>query len=273
MPAFFICSMISALLMAHWRLQPPSRVLELWIASLTFLPHLFGLDFLEGVYWTLSVEVTFYLWVALLIAVGIWERRRLPIVAGWLMLGISNAYFLHSQILDQLCALTFAGHFATGVILHTLMHRRANWLWAICLVPAICLMTRFALITDSNDLIKLQYLPTWASWLVPWIVIGIVIAAISVPSVAPRGLASLLGKTSYPLYLLHASLGTGIANALHRHVNATLGNAIAVPSIVMIAASVSLYAEAPLRNLMRRMLLPAPSETVMAADSAAVPLP
>jgi hypothetical protein len=60
---------------------------------------------------------------------------------------------------------------------------------------------------------------------------------------------------------------------LHRHVNATLGNAIAVPSIVMIAASVSLYAEAPLRNLMRRMLLPAPSETVMAADSAAVPLP
>ena len=43
-------------------------------ANLTMVPQIFGVPFIDSVYWTLSVELGSYLMVAVIIAVGLLEH-------------------------------------------------------------------------------------------------------------------------------------------------------------------------------------------------------
>ncbi|RZL04608.1 MAG: acyltransferase, partial [Hymenobacter sp.] len=55
-----------------------------YLVSMTMLQRFFGVPDLDGVYWTLSIELVFYFLVALLISFG-WLRHLLLVLAGWLM--------------------------------------------------------------------------------------------------------------------------------------------------------------------------------------------
>lgn len=55
-----------------------------YLFNMTMLHRFFGVADLDGVYWTLSIELVFYFLVALLIAFG-WLRHLTLVLAGWLI--------------------------------------------------------------------------------------------------------------------------------------------------------------------------------------------
>jgi peptidoglycan/LPS O-acetylase OafA/YrhL len=262
MPAMLICSIISALLLIHGHTMPVSQVLLSWAASLTFFPKLFGIDYLSGVYWTLSIEVTFYLLVGAMIVSGFWRKSQLVIVAVWLTLAFGNAYGYYTVWADKILVLTYAGHFSVGIILYNVRFRGAHKLWLLALLPSMALVTRYAFMVRADQIVSLHTdVPVWAIYVIPWGLLGLLVASIYLPKTRlPRLMVALAGKTSYPLYLLHASLGTTIAMFSARHVNLGLAALVAVIGILAISAGVAVYLEDPLRRVMRRAtILPAPA--------------
>ena len=82
-PAFAVCMTITALVRALWG-GPGMEVSVLqYLANLTMLPKKFGHANMDGVYWTLALEIYFYAIVLTVIALGQISRSQ-TLVEGWI---------------------------------------------------------------------------------------------------------------------------------------------------------------------------------------------
>lgn len=116
-PTFILCSLIT---LFTGILMPNTYVRDLvirWLKSLTmFSDVLWGGDTLSSIYWTLMVEVKFYLLVAVVIKCRIWERRKYRLLLGWLLLSLLNNDWLHNHFVSTLFITDYAGHFCLGLV-------------------------------------------------------------------------------------------------------------------------------------------------------------
>lgn len=89
-PAFWVCCSITfaVILLAQISVFPGS--LRTWLINMTMVPGLFHTELLDGAYWTLLVEVKFYLLIAILIAIGQIHRAEWCLYA-WLALSAIHA--------------------------------------------------------------------------------------------------------------------------------------------------------------------------------------
>ncbi|MGL4241528.1 MAG: acyltransferase family protein, partial [Beijerinckiaceae bacterium] len=82
-PAFLACMTVTAVGMA---LLAPAGVEEFrmtaarWLANLPLVSKALGQPFVDGAYWSIVIEVIFYGWVAVLMALGVFGRRQLTIL-------------------------------------------------------------------------------------------------------------------------------------------------------------------------------------------------
>lgn len=185
----------------------------LW--NLTMIPRSFGASPVDGVYWTLGIELRFYLLIGILLLLGL--RRVLPqVIAGWsvLMLLITLAA---PSLAGQIYLGDFYLLFATGALLAELHRRfaagcsRPWWLKASLACAAIG-----ALIASFRRA-QVRTVPgegdglAWNPWIYTALVLlaMLLIAALGTPQIAQLRLpfSRAAGGITYPLYLLHANLG------------------------------------------------------------------
>ncbi|WP_405240834.1 acyltransferase family protein [Lentisalinibacter orientalis] len=220
---------------------------DVWLTGVavnaTMLQEFLGYEHFDNVYWSLTVELTFYAHVAWLFSLG-WHRRVHLICGCWLIVsciwaiavgkGESRDVFALTLALDQ------AAFFAIGIMLYEI--RRNGMRVASAIMLALALLT--ALLVEG--------------------VTGLLVAT-SVLALAALGLwgylkplansATLfLGGISFALYLVHRNLGY---LALERFSGAGLGP---LPSIVLVvigalalAALVTYAVERPSIRLLRRL--------------------
>lgn len=210
-PAFFICSLAGTV---AWGVFSTDKLqmLVAWFVGLTFLPNVFGYDPRLSVYWTLAIEVTFYIWVFAFIALGIWRKHLNAIMLVWLSIALLNKFVFQSNFLTKVLITDFAGHFCAGMVLYQLIRsQRAAVTPLILLLSWVCFY--------SYNIGYFSYMEKAFGFavdqrLVPFIgpvIVGIVYASAMV-SVAPGMLTkifSVLGLASYPLYLIHTDVGHG----------------------------------------------------------------
>lgn len=88
MPAYWF-SLVAGVLIILWFEQRPTDIAG-WLGNLVLAPQLLGREPLLDVYWTLQVELVFYVACAGLAVLGLIHVQRL---AGWLaMLGLAGAF-------------------------------------------------------------------------------------------------------------------------------------------------------------------------------------
>lgn len=225
-----------------------------WLRSLAFWP--LG-DAIDPSYWTLGIEVAFYLLVAWRLRGG-GEAERIERIAWWIG-GASLAFWIAQvalgtvdgtwmkERLAQLLLLPHGTFFATGILLHA-WHRagaspaRALGLALFLGAGAIEIVAHAA---DQADDLGVS-----ASPMLPLIVFaaGALLVA-GCRRVQPRlgwtcRWSATLGLMTYPLYLLHQQIGAAMAGAFGPGVlPAALAMVIALSWIVV------LYAEPPLRRI------------------------
>lgn len=223
-PAAWICASLSlaALLLAG----ASGPLLGEWLGSVALSPV--G-PWIDGVYWTLGVEIAFYALVAALLA---WRRVDSLEPLGFVLAGWSLAYWLvvasgalpaawvQPRIADLLL-LTHGGFFALGIFLRAALDRgmtRGRALaMALCLLPATIEIVAHA-VRSAREL------GIGASPLAPMAIFaaGVVamLAANTLQPVLARwlrpGWAIAAGLATYPLYLLHQAAGTAAMAALIR---------------------------------------------------------
>lgn len=267
-PAILVCASITLAVIVATDLMPFSRALQAYWRTLVIWP--FG-GWLDNVYWTLSVELTFYVVVAVFLLLG--RPQLFAFAMGALGLVTSalaaNSYLggtgelslpgLGDQLADTLL-LHHGMYFSLGYFLWSAT--ATGWTRTKALLIAVLLAGGVFPILVSAD--KLSGAPGVVSGWVPvgvWLTaMAIMIASVVVAK--PKGAQqperrwlTLLGMSTYPLYLLHYIAGATLMAMLIR-AGWLSGLALAASSLTMIASAVvvTVLAEAGPRRWFAAMI-------------------
>ncbi|MEJ1158692.1 acyltransferase family protein [Prosthecomicrobium sp. N25] len=207
-PAFVVCMTVTALVLALARDPNFPIGPAMWVANLIFLPQLLGQPFVDGAYWSIVTELTFYGWVFLAMALGLWPRRIAEIGLVWLAVSLVNL-FLGSAILDRLFLTSFAGEFLGGVVLYRIRAEGQKPI-LLALLTASVFVAVVHSVPYSGGLDRLYGFKAdpAAVVLVHFAIFGLVAAAAAARVPARlAGLTLAAGGATYPAYLLHQNIG------------------------------------------------------------------
>lgn len=219
LPAYWACIALTVALRLLWDDGRSLDVGEV-LVNLTMVQGQLGVPSLQVVFWTLLVELKFYLLVAALLALGPLTRRRVlllatvwPVLALVVELGLAqdpggtSGMLLHW--VGELVVPPYAACFGLGMVLHVLREDprcRAAW-WALALLCGLVVRTTLA---EARAATELQEVPVDAGVSVVVLLVAVVLLAVAtwvrVPVRVARACA-WLGALSYPLYLVHVEFG------------------------------------------------------------------
>ena len=267
----FVASRVGRLFPAYWA-AIVLVVAVLWVApvvpklqqlgfsgvalNFTMVQSAFGVAHVDGVFWTLWVELKFYVLLALLSLAGLTRARLLALCMAWPVLGTMAAQ-ADSPLVVSLLEPNYAPFFCIG-ILFFLVHRYG---WD---VPV-------ALLLAGNVLAAL-----WVcqAYYIPWTV------AVAGAGVSMRATAALLllcvgalyvatltpvarldwrwlttaGALTYPLYLVHEIPGWALIQALAPVLPAYVVLVVVTAVVLAVAWGVHRFVERPFGPRLRQVL-------------------
>lgn len=261
-PCLLVCatiSMAAGLIFGHH----PS--LRSYFASILVLP-LAVTNGADWSYWSLRLEIVFYAVIFLAACFVSIEKNILRIA--WLLLAYDTIGILCSQVFGvdvygsagaQYPVDHYVSFFAIGMLLYLMLGRKTlSWGIALACVVAIC-NGSFRCYEEANRVAKLVH-DAPVGWMAgaAILLVGMGAFALCVRSTANTRVAaifSVLGKISYPLYLLHQNMGYLLIRFGDKHLG---GHADARPLVmavmVLLSGVIALYAEPVLARFYRRNL-------------------
>ncbi|GAA2283459.1 acyltransferase [Actinomadura luteofluorescens] len=250
MPAYWVSVLLGAAVYALFRTG--HGVPGLIVPNLTMLQGGLGLRNVDAVYWTLWVELHFYVLAAVLAGIGITYRSCLVFMAAW-MLGGVFADEADSKILQVMLVPTWSCYFIAGMALY-MIHRFG---------PTLLLWGYVA----ASYLIALR----WGAWraenvfrgadetVVSAVITGIFAVMILVATGRLSGLRrrglTVLGALTYPLYLVHSQLALPLLDAVYPGLDRWAALAVAVGASLLAAYAVHRLVERPGAAWMRARLM------------------
>ncbi|WP_083764400.1 MULTISPECIES: acyltransferase family protein [Chelativorans] len=268
-PGAVICATITlaVALAIGWR--EPADLLDRYLRSASLWPY--G-PWIDGVYWTLGVEIAFYTLVFMLLAIG--QLRRLELImigVGtitsliWIVFALyhgrpSNPFRgLISSRDAQLLLLHHGMFFSVGVVIWNAIAGRFTW-WRIVAVT-ICSIGGCVVIypTATRDLgLELWEQASIAVWLIS---VLLLIAAVRFDAALSRYLGPISRQiktgslATYPLYLLHTVVGAAMIRVL---LDAGLPRYFALAfvliAVLLLSVAVTKWLERKLRTFLSRLL-------------------
>jgi peptidoglycan/LPS O-acetylase OafA/YrhL len=210
------------------------------LINLTMLQSFLYVPSVDGVYWSLGVEIVFYLWMGLLMVSGRLSHIRL-FCAGWLVLSALYAWvgdqapFYYRLVL--LLDLKYAHFFVTGIVAYRIWRRRhgqGDWLLVLACLPLF-----------------FMHHGLWAGLIMSGFALVFVLLAFGHLSFLATRPLVFLGSISYALYLVHQMIGYQIISAFISW--PVVGIAIASLVSLSIATLVTRLVEKPAVRSIRNM--------------------
>ncbi|HLS64244.1 MAG TPA: acyltransferase [Ruania sp.] len=256
-PAFWVAVLATATLRWWWPAFSGRSIREV-LANLTMFHEPFGIPSVDGVYWTLWVEMQFYLLMLVMAFLGI-TRRRVLTVAFALPLVCTVLVMTVPHVDARATALSWAPLFAAGMVLYVIFRDGHTWQrWAL-----VGLNTAQAMLVGATH--KIHVIDAVASGehtsalLFSLVVLGTIAAVAAVALVpAVRDLdwqvLTFLGALTYPLYLLHEYFGWTLIQVLHPVLGKWLTLTAAVALSLLLAWLVHRFVERPVHRPLRKAL-------------------
>ena len=174
------------------------------LANLSMVAPLFGHHYIDGVYWTLVVELKFYLLIFLLMLPG-----KAKLLEGFFLLW---PLLIAAAAATGQTAIPFTGvyytFFAAGGLLAM---GRDQWSWKTGLSLLLCFVMSILLTTSRVALMEVEKGVFFSPFLIASVVTAFYVFFLLVNSRRGQRLrlykASFVGGMTYPLYLLHANFG------------------------------------------------------------------
>jgi peptidoglycan/LPS O-acetylase OafA/YrhL len=222
-PAMLACATLTFIAMSLIAESPFKASVFQYLLSLTLVPEWFNVEPLDGAYWSLVIEVNFYLMIWLVIVFKQMSRIEW-FLAFWLLASIVNFLVPIPNFLKFFLNLSWAPLFVAGACFFRLRTMGPSLLRLLLLVGSFIFSALYAVRA------------VWHSASVnPFVVAGIVSCFflvfcffwLSKVRLKANSLATFLGLVTYPLYLVHQNIGYAVLNLIGKF-NSALPNAVVI---------------------------------------------
>lgn len=239
-PEFWLCVLLSAATFHFFREMLDRQIdLRMILLNLTMVPQYLGAEYVDGVYWTLGVEIKFYalLWVVLLAR----QMKNVEyLLYGWLSLAML-AVFVDNGLIRSLVLYPVGPLFTAGALFFLVydsgwkFHRAAALLGCLVLgvLQAIERMPQFV---STSHVDERSQVATAALMFAFFATFAWLTRRTSTMKASP--FIVWLGALTYPLYLLH---NVGRAIFLTRPSGLPTWAALALALIFSLAISAAVY--------------------------------
>nr|BFE59879.1 acyltransferase [Dactylosporangium thailandense] len=212
-PAYLFAVPLTAI--AIWCFHPAGATQPLTLmqvlGNLTMMHQFVGIQSVDGVYWSLFIELKFYIIFALVVRAGLTYRRVLWFSIAWLVLA-AFAHGANDSFVVAVIEPRFAPYFVVGIMLY-LMHRFGPNLVLWCVLGVAFIFGAQTL----DDLRRESHADTGFSTLLIVYAVGtLILVGVALgwfDWVRWRGCA-VLGALTFPLYLLHNEIGSSLMHQL-----------------------------------------------------------
>ena len=218
-PAFWVCCTITFAITLAIGQPRYSADFYQYIINMAFLSELMGVPQIDGVYWSLFVEIQFYIMISILLAFKKIEKIETYLVF-WLLIS-ATAELLAFEKLRSILITDYAAYFIAGATFYIIWAKGITKIRVFLLAGALALANYTAIVWA--ELLESKY-ATEYNPLIVCSVIGlffitfILIATNKTGAIATYNWTAL-GALTYPLYLLHQMIGFMIFNIAYPAVN------------------------------------------------------
>lgn len=249
-PAYWVAVLLTGtLLFFLWPGTGDDLTYGDWLVNLTMIQSAFDVESIDGVYWTLWVEMRFYLLILFLMLFrGMTPNRLLGFAALWPTAAIL-ADAAGIEWLDVVLMKQHAPLFAGGMVLFLIFrfgHTPLRWIILGLNVALSAYFTGVRLSGEVDWLVGYE-IPAQAYWPIV-VAIFAVLAAVTLTPAARwnvRGLA-LAGALTYPVYLLHQMWGWWGIGHLNEWLPRPVTLAVVLVVVLLAAYAVHRWVEQPL---------------------------
>jgi peptidoglycan/LPS O-acetylase OafA/YrhL len=242
-PAYWAATIVTGgVLIAFPRLTAgvhPGEVLT----NLTMVQSAYNVPNLDPAYWTLFVELMFYLAFGLVAVWGITYRRMVTFCVVWSVASIVAAAS-HNEVLNMLASPAYSPYFVAGIACFLIYRFGGNLLlWAILVYSWLIALN----LPHTN--------PPWqvSVTVTAFFVIMSLVATHKLDAIRWRWL-TVAGALTYPLYLLHQDIGFTVFSYLRDDIPPLLLVVITFIAILGLAWLIHRVVERPLAPLLRAKL-------------------
>lgn len=263
-PMFWIACLITygiTALAQDPRLTPTPDLLawNLSLATISPAQMLLQKPFLDGVYWTLALETTFYVLVWVALATGLTKRIR-PLLYGWLVVALLGPLLpdnLVGKVLSGLFITRYAAYFIAGGLFYLIWKDR--WVRPLDVVALLSCwgLSMWLAVRDGADMagyIGLAQEPQTLALIVTAIFgLFAVVASGRLPEGRFQRWA-WLGALTYPLYLLHHNIGFSLINKLKLLIPGELAICVMLAVILPVAWAAHRWLEVPFTQRVKAVI-------------------
>lgn len=243
-PAHVACMTLTGLVAIAWGGANPVTAAQ-WVANLTMVAPAFGQSFMDGAYWSIVVEITFYGWVGLLLWFGVLQRRLLTILAVWMVIAIVNEAVLGSKVVRLLLITEHAPLFVSGVLLQRFWTGDRRMILLLIGAAAV-------IVGGIHGQSAIPYFDAvYGDRLTPMMLWGLhfgIYGVFAIALWASRWLAArpvvlAMGGLTYPLYLLHQNAGYTLIERIEPIAGRRMAVCIVLVGMLAVAGLIWRYVE------------------------------
>ncbi len=250
-PAFWVCCSITFFFTLAIGASDYSASINQYLINMTLLSGFMDVPPIDGVYWSLFVELKFYAFVAVILVLGRIQQAELFII---LWLAVTIALVFHPiQQLRFLMLKDYSTYFIAGATFFLIWAKGLTWTRCTVIAVSWCL----AIYQSTKEIHEFEI--RIRNDLDPYIITAIICAyfvimtLISLKRMGAIGKVNWvwLGALTYPLYLIHQNLGFMIYNAVYTQFNPQVLFWLLVFGMIMLAYLIHIAIEKPLAKSMK----------------------
>ena len=274
-PTFWACVLITTFFILFY--EPVSLSLSQFLANLTMFPVYFGIENLDQVYWTLLVEMIFYLWI---LAVWLAGGMRHIVTVGFLFLAAVLLFHVFGHLYPTVyhfmtLKVQFLNHFPlfyTGILFYQLKFQSFSWRYLVLIV--LGMMAAFYL-HDKGGRSMYHTSALEHDLLIAFFHLLFMLFVFGKLSFLVNSTLLFLGKISYSLYLLHQYVGLKLIGTLNENLGLNIYVAVLLTIGVIVGFSylVTIYVEDPAIRRIKNWYRTRQQRKVEEPDAARTALP
>jgi peptidoglycan/LPS O-acetylase OafA/YrhL len=255
-PAYWACIVLTAGLQQVWSGGRQTSLTET-LVNLTMVQDLFAVTGVQVVFWTLLVELKFYLLVFVVLSFGPLTRNRvLAFATLWPLAGWAAQEFGAHWLTDLLVP-NYAPYFAVGMLLFLVYRDGFDLISSVLLAGGVtlCVLRVLEAAGRASDLQGVPVSPVITVMLLLASVVAVWATTLPGRTVPRRRTATVLGTVgglTYPVYLVHTQFGYAVIDVLAHETTRTVALIAAGALSLILAVAIHYGVERPTSARLRR---------------------